>query len=159
MITRRDAVVGLAGALLLSDRAASAEKGAEAARQGLIALPGKAPLIKQTFRAPNYETPLADLRSTFTANDKFFVRYHLAYIPEVDVRTWRLRVGGDSAGATREWSLEELKRNFETVSIAAVNQCSGNRRGLWPGTGRGGAAKGAPIAASRVARRSALPRR
>jgi hypothetical protein len=56
MITRRDVVVGLGGALLLDDRAMSAEKDAEAGR-GLIALPGKAPLIKQTFRPPNYENP------------------------------------------------------------------------------------------------------
>ena len=130
MSTRRDVVAGLAGALLLNRRAVSAEQTSEARRE-LIALPGKAPLIKQTFRAPNYETPLADLRTAFTANEKFFVRYHLAYIPEVDVRSWRLRVGGDSAGSEREWSLEELKRNFEVVSLVAINQCSGNRRGLF----------------------------
>lgn len=130
MSTRRDVVAGLAGALLLSQRSASAAQ-AGAAEPQLIALPGKAPLIKQTFRAPNYETPLADLRSAFTANDKFFVRYHLAYIPEVDVRSWRLQVGGDSANAAREWSLDQLKRDFETVSVVAINQCSGNRRGLF----------------------------
>lgn len=131
MITRRDVVVGLGGALLLGERAMSVETLADAQGRALIALPGKAPLIKHTFRPPNYETPLADLRSAFTANDKFFVRYHLANIPEVDVRTWRLRVGGDSAGAAREWSLDELKRSFDTVSLVAINQCSGNRRGLF----------------------------
>jgi DMSO/TMAO reductase YedYZ molybdopterin-dependent catalytic subunit len=130
MITRRKVVVGLGGALLLDGRAMSAEKDAEAGRR-LIALPGKAPLIKQTFRPPNYETPLADLRSAFTPNEKFFVRYHLANIPEVDTRTWRLRVGGDSADTTREWSLDELKRSFDIVSVVAINQCSGNRRGLF----------------------------
>jgi DMSO/TMAO reductase YedYZ molybdopterin-dependent catalytic subunit len=131
MITRRDAVAGLAGSLLLSDIARSAEPRIQTAAQELIALPGKAPLIKRTFRPPNYETPLADLRSEFTANDKFFVRYHLANISEVDAGTWRLRVGGESAVAPHEWSLEELKRGFETVSVAAINQCSGNRRGLF----------------------------
>lgn len=130
MSTRRDVIAGFAGALLLTKHAVSAEPVGQSGPQ-LIALPGKAPLIKQTFRAPNYETPLADLRSTFTANEKFFVRYHLAYIPEVDARTWRLRVGGDGAGTEREWSLEELKREFETVSVVAINQCSGNRRGLF----------------------------
>lgn len=97
----------------------------------LIALPGKRPLIKRSFRPPNFETPLADLRRQFTANDAFFVRYHLASIPEVDARTWRLRVGGASAQRPLELSLDELKRSFERVSIAAVNQCSGNRRGLF----------------------------
>ena len=130
MITRREAVVGLAGSVLLSEIATSAEKGAEA-EPALIAPPGKAPLIKRTFRPPNYETPLADLRSELTANDKFFVRYHLAQIPDVDASTWRLRVSGESAVKPREWSLDQLKRGFETVSIVAVNQCSGNRRGLF----------------------------
>src|SRR5262245_49417887 len=105
MITRREAFVGMAGALLLSERALSAEKSVV-----MEALAGKAPLIKQTYRPQNYETPLVDLRSELTANDKFFVRYHLANIPEVDARTWRLRVGGDSAGKAREWSLDELRR-------------------------------------------------
>lgn len=130
MITRREAVVGLAGSALLGQIATSAEKGAEA-EPVLIAPPGKAPLIKRTFRPPNYETPLADLRSELTANDKFFVRYHLAQIPDVDASTWRLRVSGESAVKPREWSLDQLKRGFETVSIVAVNQCSGNRRGLF----------------------------
>src|ERR1700736_2001732 len=49
----------------------------------LIALPGTRPLIKRTFRPPNFETPLVNLREAFTANDAFFVRYHLAVIPEV----------------------------------------------------------------------------
>src|SRR5690554_850945 len=125
MITRRHAVAGLTGTLLLARRALAAE-----GRDELIALPGKAPLVKRTFRPPNYETPLADLRHELTPNDKFFVRYHLAHIPEVDARSWRLRVGGESAGRAREWSLDELKRSFETVSVAAINQCSGYRRGL-----------------------------
>lgn len=126
MITRREAVAGLAGTLLLGQRAVSAGE-----QDGLIALPGKAPLLKRTFRPPNYETPPSELRHEFTPNDKFFVRYHLAHIPEVDPRSWRLRVGGESAGGAREWSLDELKRGFETVSVAAINQCSGNRRGLF----------------------------
>jgi DMSO/TMAO reductase YedYZ molybdopterin-dependent catalytic subunit len=125
--TRREVVVGLSAALLLNGRTGLAEE----AKSELIALPDKAPLIKRTFRAPNYETPLEDLRSRFTANEKFFVRYHLANIPKVDARTWKLRVGGESAGAAREWSLEELKRDFERVSVVAINQCSGNRRGLF----------------------------
>ena len=104
---------------------------AEAAEESLVALPGKRPLIKRTFRPPNYETPLAHLRSQLTANDAFFVRYHLASIPEVDARTWRLRIGGASVQRPLELSLDELKRDFERVRLAAVNQCSGNRRGLF----------------------------
>jgi DMSO/TMAO reductase YedYZ molybdopterin-dependent catalytic subunit len=112
----------------------------------LVALPGKKPLIKRSFRPPNYETPLVDLRRPFTANDAFFVRYHLAVIPEIEPHTWRLRVGGPSITRPLELSLDDLKRNFERVALAAVNQCSGNRRGLFsprvPGVQWGNGAMG-----------------
>jgi DMSO/TMAO reductase YedYZ molybdopterin-dependent catalytic subunit len=129
MVTRRRVVAGSIGGLLLSGLGTNAF--AAAPSEPLIALPGKRPLIKRTFRPPNYETPLADLRSQITANDSFFVRYHLASIPEIDPRTWRLRVGGASAKRPQELSLDELKRGFERVELAAINQCSGNRRGLF----------------------------
>ena len=77
-------------------------------------MPQKKPLIKRTYRPPNFETPLANLRSEFTANDAFFVRYHLAHIPEVDPRTWRLRAGGESAAARRSGLL--------TISSAALKE-------------------------------------
>ncbi|MBM0104836.1 molybdopterin-dependent oxidoreductase [Steroidobacter sp. S1-65] len=131
MMTRRRMIAGLSGSLLLGEAGlfAGHAAAAETAPPELVALSQKKPLIKRTFRPPNFETPLADLRSEFTANDAFFVRYHLAQVPEVDVRKWRLRVVG--AGRTQEWSLDDLKRGFESVSIAAINQCSGNRRGLF----------------------------
>ena len=133
MITRRGMIAGMGGTLLVSDlgsRRGRAEA-AEALAPELVALPQKKPLIKQTFRPPNFETPFPDLRSEFTSNDVFFVRYHLANIPQVDVATWRLRAGGESASRTHEWSLDDLRRGFERVSVAAINQCSGNRRGLF----------------------------
>jgi DMSO/TMAO reductase YedYZ molybdopterin-dependent catalytic subunit len=132
MVTRRRVVAGSIGGLLLSNLTGSQVFGAaETTDEPLIALPGKRPLIKRTFRPPNYETPLADLRSQNTANDAFFVRYHLASIPEIDPRAWRLRIGGASANRTLELSLDELKRDFERVRFSAINQCSGNRRGLF----------------------------
>jgi sulfite dehydrogenase (cytochrome) subunit A len=132
MVTRRRVVTGSIGGLLLSGLAGGNAFGAAAAaEEPLIALPGKRPLIRRTFRPPNYETPLAALRPQITANDTFFVRYHLASIPEVDARTWRLRVGGASAERPLELSLDDLQRDFERVQLAAVNQCSGNRRGLF----------------------------
>ena len=97
----------------------------------LEALAGKKPLIKRSFRPPNFETPVEFFNTLYTPNDAFFVRYHLAAIPQVDARAWRLRVGGDSAERPREFTLDELRTGFEQVEIAAVNQCSGNRRGLF----------------------------
>jgi DMSO/TMAO reductase YedYZ molybdopterin-dependent catalytic subunit len=96
----------------------------------LEALPGKRPLIKLTTRPPNYETPLSYFSSAITPNDAFFVRYHLATIPQVDANNWRLQVGGAGAATPLSLSLADLQRNFEAVEITAVCQCSGNRRGL-----------------------------
>jgi DMSO/TMAO reductase YedYZ molybdopterin-dependent catalytic subunit len=101
---------------------------AEVAR--LKALPGKRPLIKLTYRPPNYETPFDYFDRAITPNDAFFVRYHLADIPEVDPAAWRLKVGGDAVVSPYEIGLDELKRAFEPAEVVAVCQCSGNRRGL-----------------------------
>jgi hypothetical protein len=43
----------------------------------LDTLAGKKPLIKLTYRPPNYETPIDYLRAALTPNNAFFVRYHL----------------------------------------------------------------------------------
>ena len=97
----------------------------------LDALPGKKPLIKLAYRPPNYETPVSYFTSPITANDAFFVRYHLADIPEkIDLPSWRLRVAGDGAANPFELTMADLENGFEQVEITAVCQCSGNRRGL-----------------------------
>ena len=97
---------------------------------GLEALPGKKPLIRLSYRPPNYETPVSYFNETLTPNDAFFVRYHLANIPEVNASSWRLSVGGESLERPAEYSLADLRNGFEQVEIVAVCQCSGNRRGL-----------------------------
>ncbi len=91
------------------------------------ALPGKRPLIKRTFRPPNYETPVHYLNEMFTPNDAFFVRYHLMNIPQVSAEEWRLRVSGSQTPL--ELTLDQLKNDFEQVELVAVCMCSGNRRG------------------------------
>jgi DMSO/TMAO reductase YedYZ molybdopterin-dependent catalytic subunit len=97
----------------------------------LDSLPGKKPLIKLSYRPPNYETPLEYFGTTVTPNDAFFVRYHLSGIPEsIDAKAWRLKIGGEAAATPLELGLDDLMRSFEPVEIAAVCQCSGNRRGL-----------------------------
>ena len=139
----KDVVAGLAlaGAGPLLPRLA---QGAEAPSMGpaglpagtlesslLDALPGKKPLIKRTFRPPNYETPLEYFNQAFTPNDAFFVRYHHADIPEADAQAWRLEVGGESVEKPFTLTLEALQKDFEAVELAALCLCSGNRRGLF----------------------------
>ena len=96
----------------------------------LEALPGKLPLIKRTYRPPNFETPTSYFNEVITPNNVFFVRYHLSNIPEVNAQEWRLSIGGDSVEKPYQLTFDELKHDFEPVEITAVNQCSGNRRGL-----------------------------
>ena len=96
----------------------------------LDALPGKKPLIKLSYRPPNYETPISYFRTPMTPNDAFFVRYHLTHIPQVDEAKWRLAVGGEGANSEIELTLDDI-RKLPAVEISAVNQCSGNRRGLF----------------------------
>ncbi len=97
----------------------------------LEALPGKKPLIRLSARPPNYETPLSYFTSEFTPNEAFFVRYHLAGIPEeIDADRWKLKVGGEGVEKPLELSLGDLRSNFEPATMAAVCQCSGNRRGF-----------------------------
>jgi DMSO/TMAO reductase YedYZ molybdopterin-dependent catalytic subunit len=96
----------------------------------LDSLPGKKPLIKLSYRPPNYETPIEYFRTAITPNDAFFVRYHLSNIPEVDVKTWKIVVGGEGANGQAEFTLDDLKR-LPAAELVAVNLCSGNRRGLF----------------------------
>jgi DMSO/TMAO reductase YedYZ molybdopterin-dependent catalytic subunit len=96
----------------------------------LDTLPGKVPLIKRTWRPPNFETPTHYFNDAFTPNEAFFVRYHLANIPEVDASTWRLRIGGPALEKSLELDLGALQREFEPAEVAALCICSGNRRGL-----------------------------
>src|SRR5262245_58541901 len=104
----------------------------EGMREHLVleTLPGKKPLIKLSYRPPNYETPLEYFRTAITPNDAFFVRYHLSNIPEVDAKTWKIAVGGDGANGQAELTLDDLKR-MPAAEVVAVNLCSGNRRGLF----------------------------
>ncbi len=140
MVTRRGLLLGAAGGWLV-ERAWAGE-----AADTLTALPGKKPLIRRAFRPPNFETPLADLAAPFTRNDAFFVRYHLPVIPHVDPTSWRLQIAGASAQHPLTLSLKELRSGFEQASFAAVNQCAGNRRGLFtprvPGVQWGNGAMG-----------------
>src|SRR5450631_4615049 len=92
-------------------------------------LPGKKPLIQLSDRPPNYEAPIEYLRTPVPPNDQFYVRYHLADIPEVKAEGYKISVGGDGANGHAEITLDDLKK-MPTVEVVADNQCSGNRRGL-----------------------------
>ncbi len=97
----------------------------------LVAFPQKRPLILLTNRPPQLETPFSVFRENlFTPNDAFFVRYHWSEVPtQVDLQTYRLRVSG-KVERPLELSLAQIRQLADPVTLAAVNQCSGNSRGL-----------------------------
>jgi sulfite dehydrogenase len=98
----------------------------------MVRLPGKQPLIQLTDRPPNYETPIDAFGNAVTPNDRFFVRYHLAGIPTMDeLKSWSLTVAGDATERSATFTMAELRKDFAQTEIAAVCQCSGNRRGLF----------------------------
>ena len=97
----------------------------------LVKYPGKRALIRVHTRPPHLETPLAVFNEgAITANDAFFVRYHLANLPTgVDPVTYRLNIKG-LVNTPLSLSLADLKALAEPVEVVAVNQCSGNSRGF-----------------------------
>lgn len=93
-----------------------------------VTYPQKLPLLRLTDRPIQLETPRAYFRNAFTPNEAFYVRYHLPQIPNaVDLSKWRLELSGNFKHPM-QLSLDQLRREFRTVEIAAVNQCSGNSR-------------------------------
>jgi DMSO/TMAO reductase YedYZ molybdopterin-dependent catalytic subunit len=141
-ISRRDflnSAAGMAGSLMVLPSAARAQTAAPLLTPGvpngiatyanMATLPGKKPLIQLADRPPNYEALLEYFRTPITPNDQFFVRYHLADIPDVKVADYKIMVDGDGANNSLELTLDDLKK-MPAVEIVAVNQCSGNRRGL-----------------------------
>ncbi|HXA38396.1 MAG TPA: molybdopterin-dependent oxidoreductase [Phenylobacterium sp.] len=95
------------------------------------AFPGKSNMILQRTRPPLLETPMEVFdQGVFTPNDRFFVRWHWAVIPtSVDVTSFRLNVHGH-VSRPLSITLAQLLA-MPRVQLAAVNQCSGNSRGLF----------------------------
>jgi DMSO/TMAO reductase YedYZ molybdopterin-dependent catalytic subunit len=93
-----------------------------------ITEPQKVPLILLTDRPVQLETPRHYFRTAFTPNEAFYVRWHLEGIPNaVDLKEWKLQIEGN-VNKPLAFSLPELIQKFKPISLAAVNQCSGNSR-------------------------------
>jgi DMSO/TMAO reductase YedYZ molybdopterin-dependent catalytic subunit len=131
--SRRQAlrVLGGGAALVASGRVPAWAQSSDPILAGrpLVRYPQKTDLILLTSRPPQLETPMTWFDRAITPNEAFFVRYHVFPIPtQVDLATWRLRVGGH-VDRPLELSMDELKTKFPAAAATAVNQCSGNSRG------------------------------
>lgn len=110
------------------------------------AFPGKGRMILQRIHPPLLETPMEVFdKSVFTPNDQFYVRWHWADIPtSINIDSFRLEVSGH-VDKPISISLDRLL-SLPRIEYAAVNQCSGNSRGLFvprvPGAQWGNGAMG-----------------
>jgi DMSO/TMAO reductase YedYZ molybdopterin-dependent catalytic subunit len=97
----------------------------------LVDYPQKRPMIGLTSRPPQLETPFRVFNGgPITPNNAFFVRYHLANVPlDIDPDKFTLEVKG-KVDRPLKLSLKEIKK-LKAVELVAVNQCSGNSRGLF----------------------------
>ena len=134
MLDRRKLLTGAGAAVAASPLRALADMVQLPFANGerpLMRYPQKRALIVQTQRPPQLETPFSVFdEGPLTPNDAFFVRYHLSNIPlEIDPQSFKLEIKGKVKKPLR-LSLDELKR-LPAIEIVAVNQCSGNSRGLF----------------------------
>ncbi|WP_420138832.1 molybdopterin-dependent oxidoreductase [Sphingomonas sp.] len=129
--------LGLGGAAVLSTPAIGQSlvelglPGGPSTRPMTSEFPQKGAMILQRLRPPLLETPMEVFDgSVFTPNDRFFVRWHWANIPTaIDVASYRIAIRGH-VDRQLSISLAQLLR-MPRIELAAVNQCSGNSRGLF----------------------------
>jgi DMSO/TMAO reductase YedYZ molybdopterin-dependent catalytic subunit len=93
--------------------------------------PQKGQMILQRTRPPLLETPFEVFdHGIFTPNDQFYVRWHWAVIPEhVNVATFRVAIRGHVHRAL-SLSMADIMA-MRRIELSAVNQCSGNSRGMF----------------------------
>lgn len=89
-------------------------------------LEGKDGLTVLNDRPINAETPAHLLNDDVTPNNRHFVRNN-GLVPDVDASEWRLTVDGEVENPL-ELSLDDLKNQFETVSLKLQVECGGNGR-------------------------------
>ena len=97
----------------------------------LVKYPQKRTMIGLTSRPPQLETPFSIFNDgPITPNNAFFVRYHLADVPlDIDPDKFTLEIKG-KVDHPLKLSLKDI-RKLPAVELVAVNQCSGNSRGLF----------------------------
>src|SRR4029077_20018771 len=106
--------------------------GGPGARPITTGFPQKGPMILQRTRPTLLETPFEVFdKGVFTPNHQFYVRWHWAAIPnDIDIGKFSLTVRGH-VNQTLSLSLNDILHGLPSVQLSAVNQCSGNSRGLF----------------------------
>ncbi len=82
-------------------------------------------MIIREKEPPNLEMPFANLDGFITPNEQFYVRCHFP-IPQIDARSWRLKIEG-AVDRSFELSYDEIC-NMKLHTMAATLECAGNSR-------------------------------
>jgi len=82
-------------------------------------------LIIREKEPENLEFPFSALNSSLVSNEQFFVRSHFP-VPAVDLKTWRLRIGG-LVEKPCEFTYDEL-RQMPSRTVTMALECAGNSR-------------------------------
>ena len=96
-------------------------------------------LVVLNDRPLNMETPAHLLDPSITPADVFFVRNN--GLPqersEIRISQWTLQIDGESAIKPGQYTIDDLKRKFETVDLQLTVECGGNGRNEFspPATG------------------------
>jgi len=92
--------------------------------------PIPAELLEHTGSGLDYGTNPVNMLSDITPVDRFFLRSH-APTPQIESRTWALRIDGDGVHRAVEYSYDDLTDGFPVISVVRTLECAGNRRVLF----------------------------
>jgi DMSO/TMAO reductase YedYZ molybdopterin-dependent catalytic subunit len=95
-----------------------------------FAIAGKEGLIILNDRPINAETPAHLLDDKVTPGKHLFVRNNgrPPAMASIDPQTWRLEIGGESAGQSASFSIGQLKGMFKNYTYQLQIECGGNGR-------------------------------
>ena len=95
-----------------------------------FAIAGKEGLIILNDRPINAETPAHLLDDKVTPGKHLFVRNNgrPPAMASIDPQTWRLEIGGESAGQSASFSIGQLKGMFRNYTYQLQIECGGNGR-------------------------------
>jgi DMSO/TMAO reductase YedYZ molybdopterin-dependent catalytic subunit len=125
---RRDFLRGALAAsapLVVGAPASAEEHSADAAKERGVATPPG--LILREKEPENMEFPFCGLDTFLTSNEKFYIRCHFA-VPNLDVKTWRLKVEG-AVEKPLEFSYDDIKALPAQKQVTLL-ECAGNGRGF-----------------------------
>src|SRR5271169_4448231 len=83
----------------------------------------KLDMLVRSVRPEDLEMPLSGFSDYITPIEHFFVRTHV-YVPQVNLDSWRLSVGGE-VSTPLTLTMDDL-RKLPPVELVSVVECAGN---------------------------------